>query len=150
MSSLYETDFVRWTETQRDLLIEKRFDRLDLDNLIEEIDSLGRSQQHSVKSHLHTVLLHLLKLAYSQGSRDPERGWVSSIYTARSQIERLIEDSPSLARILEEAVEREYRRACGQAHYELEHYGDRHQPFPETCPWSTDEIRDAEFFPHDA
>ena len=59
MSSLYETDFVRWTETQRDLLIEKRFDRLDLENLIEEIESLGRSQQHSVKSYLYTVLLHL-------------------------------------------------------------------------------------------
>ena len=147
MSNLYDTDFVRWTETQRDLLTEQRFDLLDLANLIEEIDSLGRSQQHSVKSHLHTVLMHLLKLAYTHGSRDPSRLWMGSIAAARVQIERLIEDSPSLAGTLDEAIEREYHRACREAHRELDRYDDSHAPFPETCPWTAEQIRDPDFFP---
>ena len=39
--SLYERDFCLWLEQQSELLRERRFDELDLANLVEEIEAMG-------------------------------------------------------------------------------------------------------------
>jgi predicted DNA-binding ribbon-helix-helix protein len=59
--SMYETDFYLWTQEQATLLREGRLDELDVPNLVEEIDSLGRSQRHELRSRLRVLLMHLLK-----------------------------------------------------------------------------------------
>ena len=40
--SLYDTDFVEWTAHAVELLRQRRFDEIDLENLIEEIEDLGK------------------------------------------------------------------------------------------------------------
>ena len=145
--SLYETDFVKWAEEQAALLTERRFDLLDLDNLIEEVDDLAGRHRDALQSQLKVLLIHMLKLMYSAGSQDPEMEWKRSIRNARDSIDDLIDDHPSLRTRLTEFCERAYPRAVRDAHNELSDYGDDHESFPEACPWTLDELLDPEFWP---
>ncbi|ETW93525.1 MAG: hypothetical protein ETSY1_38830 [Candidatus Entotheonella factor] len=145
--SLYETDFVKWAEEQAALLTERRFDLLDLDNLIEEVDDLAGRHRDALQSQLKVLLIHLLKLTYSTGSREPETAWKRSIRNARDQIDDLVADYPSLRTRLAELCERAYPRAARDAHNELRDYGDDHERFPESCPWTLAELLDHEFWP---
>jgi hypothetical protein len=100
-SRLYEKDFVRWTAQQSSALREaSRFPMnlpLDWENLAEEIESLGRSERRELRSRLMAILEHLLKLEHSPAT-DPRHGWMDTIERERSEIELLLEDSPSLRR----------------------------------------------------
>jgi Domain of unknown function DUF29 len=51
----YDTDFYRWTQTQAAALRAKDFATLDLENLAEEIESLGRSDRRAIVSHLERL-----------------------------------------------------------------------------------------------
>ena len=59
--SLYETDEVAWSQEQVQLLRDRRWDELDLENLIEEIEDVGGRHRDAVESHLENLLMHLLK-----------------------------------------------------------------------------------------
>ncbi len=144
---IYETDFAKWAEEQADHLTEGRFDLLDLDNLIEEVADLGRLKHDAVKSRLVGLLIHLLKLTYSQGAQEPQRQWRMSIIDAHANLVQLLEDNPSIHPHLENYVLQSYQRACKQADRELAVYDETHEPFPETCPWSAKQIRDDDFCP---
>jgi hypothetical protein len=117
---LYEKDFVRWTEQQSGALREaSRFPTnlpLDWENLAEEIESLGRSQRRELRSRLMAILVHLLKLEHSPAP-DPRQGWMDTIERERSEIELLLEDSPSLrrevARMIASGTQRAARLAAG-------------------------------------
>jgi len=66
MSGLYEDDILLWSERQRDLLRrvaagEPVNERPDWDNIIEEVESVGREQLHAVESLLFQSLVHMLK-----------------------------------------------------------------------------------------
>ena len=63
-SSLYETDFALWTEQTVELLRERNFKEVDWENVIEEIESLGRSEKHALESQLTRVMMHMLKWDY--------------------------------------------------------------------------------------
>ena len=110
-AQLYEQDFVRWAEEQsralRDAAKLGTNLPLDWENLAEEIDDLGRSVRRELRSRISTIIEHLLKLDHSPAIR-PRRGWMDTIDRERSDIDRLLEENPSLrsdvARvILEEA-----------------------------------------------
>jgi hypothetical protein len=90
----------------------------------------------------------MLKLLYATGSRDPEHTWKRSIRNARKAIHRLIDNYPSLSTRLKFLSEKAYPYATEDAHDELSDYGDDHEPFPEVCPWTLDELLDHEFWPH--
>jgi uncharacterized protein DUF29 len=100
-AQLYEQDFVRWTEEQSQALREAAQSGvnlpLDWENLAEEIDDLGRSVRHELRSRISTIIEHLLKLEHSPAT-DPRRGWMETIARERSQIEPLLDESPSLRR----------------------------------------------------
>jgi hypothetical protein len=76
--SLYERDFLLWTTDIVNKLKSKDFDHLDLENLIEEIETLGRSEKKELKSRLLVLLEHLLKRLYVN-SPDNYRGWEITI-----------------------------------------------------------------------
>jgi Domain of unknown function DUF29 len=112
-AQLYEKDFVRWTEQQSRALRAAAGIRanlpLDWENLAEEIESLGRSQRRELRSRIALILEHLLKLEHSRAT-DQRRGWMETIARERSEIELLLNDSPSLrgetARIIAEGLPR--------------------------------------------
>jgi hypothetical protein len=102
-SDLYEKDYYLWIEKTISLLENHQFSDLDLDNLIEEISDMGKSQRQSLKSYLTRLLEHLLKLVYWQSELEyNQRGWKNEIRNFRLQIKQIIEDSPSLKPYLSE------------------------------------------------
>lgn len=97
--ALYDEDFVRWTEVQAEGL--RRAAGLgsnlplDWNNLAEEVESLGRSQRRELRSRIAVIIEHLLKLAHSP-SAGLRYGWIETVGRERREVERLLEDSPSL------------------------------------------------------
>jgi hypothetical protein len=108
-NSLYEQDYLLWLETTADLLRKKEFARLDLENLIEEIESMGRSEKRELYNRLIVLLMHLLKWEYQPSHRS--NSWLSTINEQRRQIIKLLADSPSLNNYLQENFQQCYQIA---------------------------------------
>ncbi len=121
--SLYDKDFLAWSEQQAAALRAARRDgsnrRLDWENLAEEIEDLGRSQRSAVSSHIMRIIQHLAKLDHSPAV-EPRAGWRNTIRLARVQIARRLEDNPSLKAELGRMVEQEARRGTELAISELQ------------------------------
>jgi hypothetical protein len=142
-TATYETDFYLWTQQQAALLRQREFNRVDLDlaNIAEEIESMGRGQTHSLGSYLHNVIMHLLKWRYQ-----PERrgtSWRLSIFNGRHQIQRLLKDSPSLNPKVVTLIADEYRQARQIAALET---GLPLTTFPDQCPFTIEQIT-GDFWP---
>ena len=92
----YEGDFVRWLEHQAELLRAGRVSELDLENLAEEVESIGRSDKREVYNRLTVLVAHLLKYQFQPAKRS--RSWLSTIGEQRRRLRLVLEDSPSLAK----------------------------------------------------
>jgi hypothetical protein len=136
----YERDFYSWLVEQAHLLREGRFDALDRENLAEEIESLGREQFNKLESALRVLLTHILK--WDHQPRRRSRSWVLSIEAQRIQVENVLSDNPGLKSRLPEAIARGYRSARVEAANET---GLETSAFPQTCPYSFDELMSREF-----
>jgi hypothetical protein len=147
-NALYERDFYAWTQAQAAALRGKRWDVLDLEHLAEEIESLGKRDRRALESHLRVLLTQLLKWRYQPDQR-ARRGlsWRRSLRNARDAIEQVLRDSPSLRGKLPEALAWAYPRACEQAADET---GLPLRIFPETWPWSLEQLQDRHFLPEAA
>ena len=131
----YETDFYQWTQQQAALIRKGQFSELDTAHLIDEIEDMGASNRRALGSHVENILMHLLKWQYQPDRRS--RSWKSSILKGRNAVDRLLEDSPSLAPQLPALVTAEYRRARKEAESET---GLALATFPEQCPFTVDQI----------
>ncbi|HHC25199.1 MAG TPA: DUF29 domain-containing protein, partial [Desulfobacterales bacterium] len=67
------------------LLREGRFTEIDVDNIAEELEAMGRSEKRELVSCLTTLLVHLLKWKYQAVRRS--RSWENTILTQRIDIE---------------------------------------------------------------
>ncbi|RJG11532.1 DUF29 domain-containing protein [Massilia cavernae] len=140
--ALYDLDFVRWTEHQAMLVRERRFGELDLENLLEEIESMGSSEHHALRSRLVVLLIHLLKCQF-QPERKSE-SWLATLGEQRTQIELGLERSPSLKSHLAAYIEKAYRSAVRRASIET---GLEQTVFPSANPYSAEQILDIDFIP---
>lgn len=143
-NDLYETDFYAWTQEQARLLRERRFDDLDLENLVDEVETVGRSDKRQIESRLETLMAHLLKWKFQPGSRG--NSWIRTIFEQRRRLIGLVEDSPSLREFLRQEVFKGYTAARLLA---AEETGIAFGLFPEECPFTPDQVLDLEFFPED-
>jgi hypothetical protein len=143
----YDTDFYAWTQAQAAALRAKKWLGLDVDNLAEEIESLGRSDRRAITHQLERLLLHLLKWVYQPDQRARRgRGWRGSVRQARTAIADLLEESPSLRDYPAQRVALAYRRVRQQSAIQT---GLPLATFPETCPWSSAQLLDEDFWPED-
>lgn len=92
---LIQADYLGWLNETITLLKQKNFDKVDWENLIEEIESLGRSQKRELRNRLTTMLEHCLKLCYADYVQD-YRGWQETIRCSQRELQELLADSPSL------------------------------------------------------
>ncbi len=145
-SSAYDSDFYAWSLEQARLLAERRFDLIDLPNIIEEIESLGRSQHSQLDERIARLLEHLIKLQTSSAI-DPRRGWKNTVSEQRRRIERLLRDNPSLRREVSYTVESEWLYAVKSAKGSLEVY--EREFVPPDRSFTVAEIMDSSFFPGD-
>lgn len=134
---LYDADTAAWAQTSANLLREHRFDELDIEHLIEELEDMGKSERRALESHLVVLLMHLLKWQYQPGLRTIS--WKLSIANARQSIDDTLQDSPSLnPRFAEpEFVERAYSKARRLAAIET---SLDLSVFPEHCQYRTDQL----------
>jgi hypothetical protein len=136
---LYEADFYVWAQDQAELLRNKRFDNLDLANLIEEVEDLAGAMRRSVRKRTITIMVHLLKLEYSP-SIEPHLGWRETIRTQRTRL--LTDLTPTLQRELAAELSEIYARARHDAEGSLRDHGedDAADALPATCPYTLDQI----------
>jgi hypothetical protein len=140
--NLYDTDFYAWTEEQADFLRHRRWDRLDVENLIEEIESLGKQQKQELRNRLKVLFAHLLKWEYQPRKRS--RSWLATIRIQRREIIEFLEENPSLRSYLDEALEKAYRGGRDLAMGKT-NLIDR--TFPVDRPYAWEDIVSEDFFP---
>jgi hypothetical protein len=131
---LYDQDFYLWIETISKQLKAGKFAEIDLANLIEEIESMGKSEKRELKSRLIVLLMHLLKWQYQPEKRS--ESWRSTITEQRICIELLLEDSPSLQPLFIEIFADCYEKARLKASEET---GIKLNFFPKESPFSLEE-----------
>ena len=100
--TLYDSDLVAWSERNAALLRAGQFSEVDIENVAEEIESLGRSDKRQLKNRVVEIIEHKLKLFLLVGGdrQNNERGWNLSIAKQQSGIKDLLEESPSLRTLL--------------------------------------------------
>ncbi|AFZ36054.1 protein of unknown function DUF29 [Stanieria cyanosphaera PCC 7437] len=140
---LYEQDFYAWTIATAKALRERDLINLDWDNLIEEIESLGRQEKRELINRLIILVMHLLKWQYQPNKRS--RSWELTIKIQRLDVEKLLLDNPSLKSYLKEAISSGYNKAVLKAAQET---GLAIEVFPSVCPYTWEELIDNDFMPN--
>jgi len=141
-SAGYDEDFYAWTVEQARLLRSGEFSSIDVENVAEEIESLGRSDKRAIESRLTVLLMHLLKWQVQPKMRSGS--WSGTILEQRRRIEKLLRESPSLRPFVTEVLAEVYSEAREAASNET---GLPETEFPAECPFSADEVLSRSFLP---
>jgi len=144
LNHLYEQDFLAWTEHTANLLKECRWDEIDLERLIEEVQSMGDRHKDALESNLIILLMHLLKWHYQPAYRS--NSWRCSIVEHRRRIIHALKKHPSLKSHLPRVWDECYLDAREDASQET---GLPINTFPNTCPWIAQKVLKTDFFPSD-
>jgi hypothetical protein len=142
ITTIYDTDFLDWTSTQIELLRTKQFERLDLENIIEELKSMALAQRHELEHRIERLTTHLLKCKVQ-----PWRisgSWLGTIREQRYRIARLLEAMPSLQPLLDQYVITAYAHAAARAADETRL---PRAAFPATVPFTKEQLLDPDYLP---
>lgn len=137
MNNLYEVDFSQWIDQQVNLLKSKEYEHIDLENIIEEIESMGKSDRRSLIKQFVRLVMHLLKFKYQPEKQETGSSWAKSIRDARTEIHGILRDSPSLRNYLEINSQGLYLKAVREASEET---GLPISLFERKSLWSLDEV----------
>ncbi|MGK7877840.1 MAG: DUF29 domain-containing protein [Xenococcaceae cyanobacterium] len=142
--NLYDQDFYLWLETTAKLLRERQLDQVDYENLIEEIESMGRSEKRALESNLIVLLMHLLKYKYQ-----PElcsNSWKLTIKEHRRRLNKAFKDSPSLKSYFAKVFDECYQEARSDASLETYLQIDT---FPPESPFIPEEVLNPDYLPEE-
>ncbi len=117
--------------------------KLDIENMAEEIESMGRSERRELVSRLTVLFVHLLKWRYQPTYRG--RSWRLTIEQQRIKLGEHLRESPSLKSQLTELMSNAYRLAKIDAAQET---GLDRDSFPIDCPFTFDEAMNPDFWPN--
>jgi hypothetical protein len=141
LKQLYEIDDNLWLEQTIDLLKQNKLNELDLENLIEELESLARRDKLAMANLLEQIIRHLLLLQYWASEYDRNyRHWQSEIISFRTQINRRI--TTNFYNYLSQNLSQIYTssRKYVQAKSGLD-------KFPGECPYTLEQLLDEDWFP---
>jgi len=141
-NQLYDTDFYGWIQGQVAAMQTRDMAALDWEHLIEEVESMGKSQQRALGSRLEVLLMHLLKWQFQPLLQGPS--WRFTIEEQRVRIAILLKENPSLKSKIALCAEDAYMHAKRLAARET---GLDASTFPKDCPWTLEEVLDAQFWP---
>ncbi len=142
VEELYEQDFFEWTVRNAELLRARRFAEADLEHIAEEIEDMGKSERHELRSRLRVLVSHLLKWKLEPNHRG--RSWKATIDVQRDELVHLLRQMPSLRRYLRDQLPEVYPVAVKGAIAETDLPDE---VFPPACPFSLEQILEADFFP---
>ena len=141
LKELYEIDDYLWLERTIELLKEKKFDELDLENLIEELEDLGRERKNKVESLLRQIIIHLLLLEYwSQEYQYNAAHWQAEVTEFRFQINGIL--TKNLQSYLASKIELIYQNSVKYTQRKT-----NLNIFPEKCPYTLEQLLDEDWFP---
>lgn len=141
-ANLYNEDYLQWLETTVNHLKNKDLEHLDLENLIEEIETLGRSEKRELESRLTILLMHLLKYKYQSSKRS--NSWLFTIREQRLRILKSFKDSPSLKNYFQSIFSETYSDARALAADET---GLPIETFPKDCPFNIELVLNLDWLP---
>ena len=141
LKDLYEIDDDLWIEKTIKLLQEKKFNELDIENLIEELEDLGRERKNKVESLLRQIIIHLLLLEYwSKEYQYNSAHWKAEITEFRFQINGIL--TKNLHNFLANRLELIYQNSLKYTKRQTEL-----NTFPQKCPYSLEQLLDEDWFP---
>ena len=142
LKTLYEIDDSLWLEETIELLKAKRFDALDLENLIEELEDLGNEKKFRVASLLEQIIRDCLLLQFWTSEREYNRShWRSEIVNFKNQIDTYL--TTNLRNYLTKELPRIYQKALNYVREKT----DNQVSFPGECPYSLENLLDLNWFP---
>jgi hypothetical protein len=139
-ANLYETDFYAWTLEQSKLLKEGDFKHLDITNLVEEIESLGKQQRQELRNRLGILIGHLLKWDYQSEKRS--KSWRVRIREQRREIWQLLKENPSLKPYLIEAIAHAHESGIDLV---VKETPLNYEDLPQNCPYTSEQLFDPDF-----
>jgi hypothetical protein len=142
LKTLYETDDAEWLQETVKLIKNHQFEQLDIENLIEELEDLGREKKNAVVSLLEQIIRHLLLLQY--WTRETEYNRVhpeEEIYNFRVQLRREI--TTNLRNYLDSEFDSIYQDALGFVKIKTQNSVN----FPSECPYNLEQLLDINWFP---
>jgi hypothetical protein len=142
IKDLYDQDYYLWIMRTIELLNQKKFSELDLTNLVEEIEDMGKSEKKSITSNLRILLMHLLKYKYQSDKQT--NSWLFTIVEHRKRLQEAFKVSPSLRRYYEEVFLDCYQDARELASAET---GLSIEIFSEVCPFTPEEALNSNYLP---
>lgn len=138
----YDTDFYAWAIENAELIRQRKFDEIDINNVAEEIESMGKSEKRELINRLSVLIAHLLKWQYQPQKRG--RSWNLTIKQQRLQVNKLLKNNPSLKSKIELDFKDAYESALISASDET---GIIEEDFPKQCPFDLEECLDNDFLP---
>jgi hypothetical protein len=142
LKTLYEIDDSLWLEKTIEILKAKRFDAIDLNNLIEELEDLGNEKKFRVASFLQQIIRHALLLQFWRVERDYNQGnWESELANFQDQLDTYL--TASLRKYLEQEFDSIYQKALRYAQKKTKNQVN----FPDTCPYTLEELLDPNWLP---
>ncbi len=142
-ATLYDKDFYQWALEQAHYIKTKAFDKLDIEHLFEEVESMGKREKRELDSRLTVLLMHLLKWKY-QPTYINKNSWKRTIKEQRLEVDDVLIDNPSLKPLINNYLYNSYQKAILKAANET---GLDESIFPQACEWSVEQILDNEFYP---
>ncbi|MGH8064015.1 MAG: DUF29 domain-containing protein [Candidatus Entotheonellia bacterium] len=141
-TALYDQDFYAWTMATASLVRQGRWQEIDWEHLVEELEALGRGERRELGHRLEVLVLHLLK--WRVQSEYQSRSWRSTILEQRRRVAELLEDNPSLRSQVPDLLKRAYPHARRSA---LEETGLYEHAIPQDCPFTWEQVLDEAFWP---
>ena len=143
LQKLYEIDDYLWLHETLKLLKNNDFNSLDLENLIEELEDLGKNSFNKVRSLLRQIIIHLLLLEHWQEEYDlNHRYWMGEIIAFRDDLNNNL--TTTLNNKLNHELESIYnvsRRVV------IQKTGLHQKLFPAHCPYSLEQLLNDSWYP---
>jgi hypothetical protein len=149
---LYEKDFHVWLDETINNLENHQFEALDIENLVEELRDLGKSDKNRLESNLAILLAHLLKLkVQSDAPESMTRSWYNSIDEHRNRINKQLVKMPSLKPYMNTIINESYLdgRKLAIKEGKRASFGVKipeEDEYPEICPFNLEEILHEDFY----
>ena len=133
-----DTEYDSWLLEQAQLLRDRNFQHLDIDNLVEEIEALVRGEKSSVEQFAYLIMLHLLLIEYWYEESEWNRNhWEAEITGFRLQLNNKLTTNlrKHLAQRLDFLYSKAYQAAVKKTKSSIN--GDR---FPQKRKYSLEDI----------
>ncbi|NES83109.1 MAG: DUF29 domain-containing protein [Moorea sp. SIO2B7] len=152
VTKLYEQDFNRWREVIIKQIKERNFQAIDWENLLIELEDMGKAEKRAFISNLTILIAHLLKLMVQKDAPNSMKGsWYSSVTEHRFRVQKDLQENPSFQSYLEEAITKAYKdgRKLAIKEGQKADFGVRKpllEDYPTQCPFAIELLLDEDFY----